>query len=201
MSSPCAARPRRWPEGQLSPRAGSMSPSQSAISRWGLGFPHRARRYRPGGYLFSSPGCWSLRGRKDFSSGDETLSSPGAEGSRCWPEGPLSTHAGSMSLSQSATSQWGSSFHTVRGGIDPGDLRFRPRAVGVVRTWKYVWSGDGKLSSPGAAGHRRWPKGNVSPRAGSMSPSQSATSQWGSSFHTVRGGIDPGDLRFRSRDV
>ena len=30
----------------------------------------------------------------------------------------------------------GSGFHTVCGGIDPGDLRFRPRVVGVVEIWK-----------------------------------------------------------------
>ena len=29
---------------------------------------------------------------------------------------------------------WG--FHTLRGGIDPGDLRFRLRVVGVVEIWK-----------------------------------------------------------------
>ena len=40
------------------------------------------------------------------------------------------------------------------------------------------------------------PRGQLSPRAGSMSPSQSATSQCGWGFHTNRSGIDPGDLRF-----
>ena len=34
-----------------------------------------------------------------------------------------------------------------------------------------------------------------------MSPSQSATSQWGWGFHTVWSGIDPGDLHFRPRVV
>ena len=29
---------------------------------------------------------------------------------------------------------WG--FYTARGGIDPGDRRFRPRVVGVVEIWK-----------------------------------------------------------------
>ena len=37
---------------------------------------------------------------------------------------------------QSAITQWGWGFHTLRGGIDPGDLRFRPRVVGVVEIWK-----------------------------------------------------------------
>ena len=32
----------------------------------GLGFPHRAERYRPGRSLFSSPGCWSRRGMEGF---------------------------------------------------------------------------------------------------------------------------------------
>ena len=36
------------------------------------------------------------------------------------------------SPSQSAITQWGWGFHTVRGGIDPGDLRFRPLVFEVV---------------------------------------------------------------------
>ena len=60
---------------------------------------------------------------------------------------------------------------------------------------------DGILSFPAAAGPRRWPEGQLSPRAGSMSPSQSAITQWGWGFHTLRGGIDPGDLRLRPRLV
>ena len=99
-----------------------------------------------------------------------------------------------MSLSQSATSQWGR-------GFDSGDLLFRSRIVGVVDVWRDFHSGDKTLSSTGAAGRRRWPEGQLSPRAGSMNPSQSATSQcvWG--VHTVRSGIDPGDLLFRARLV
>ena len=34
-----------------------------------------------------------------------------------------------MSLSQLATSQLSWSFHTLQGGIDPGDLRFCPQVV------------------------------------------------------------------------
>ena len=48
-----------------------------------------------------------------------------------------------MSLSQSATSQLGWGFHTLRGGIDPGDLRFRPRVVGVVEIWNGFEPGMG----------------------------------------------------------
>ena len=34
--------------------------------------------------------------------------------------------------SQSATGNWDWSFHTVRGGVDPGDHRFRPQVFGFV---------------------------------------------------------------------
>ena len=61
---------------------------------------------------------------------------PGAAGPLRCPEGQLSPRAGSMSPSQSAITQWGWGFHTLRGGIDQGDLRFRPRFAGVVETWK-----------------------------------------------------------------
>ena len=70
----------------------------------------------------------------------------------------------------------------MRGGIDPGDDRFYPRFVVVAYVWKYLESGDGTLSSAGGAG--------------STNPSQSAISQWGWGFHTVRGSIDRGTTVF-----
>ena len=74
--------------------------------------------------------------------------------------------------------------------IDPGDLCFRPWVGGIVEIWRDFSSRDKTLPSPGAAGPRRWPEGQLSPRAGSMSLSHSATSLWGWGFHTFRGGID-----------
>ena len=64
------------------------------------------------------------------------LSSPDAAGRRRWPEGQLLPRAGYMSPSQSAIAQWGWGFHTLRGGIDPRDLRCRPRVVGFAEIWK-----------------------------------------------------------------
>ena len=90
-------------------------------------------------------------------------------------------------------SQWGWGFNTLRGGIDPGDLRFRLWDVGVVEIWKDFKSGDETQSCPGVAGPRHYPGKQLSPRAGSMSPSYLATSQLGWGLHTLRGGIDPGD--------
>ena len=75
------------------------------------------------------------------------------------------------------TPGWG--FHTMRGGIDQGEHRFRPRLVGVV-----VY---GNIYDPGTGYYPlRVAKVLRSPGCG---------------FHTVRGGIDPGDHRFRTRFV
>ena len=106
-----------------------------------------------------------------------------------------------MSLSQVATSQWGWGFHTLRGGINPGDLRFHLRSLGVAEISKDFKLGDHTISFPGAAGPRRHPEWQLAPRAGFMSSSKSAITQLGCSFHSVRGGIDPGDLCFRPRVV
>ena len=38
--------------------------------------------------------------------------------------------------SQSAIGQWDWNFHTVRGGFDTEDHRFRPQVVGVVKVCK-----------------------------------------------------------------
>ena len=35
--------------------------------------------------------------------------------------------------SQSAIGQWDWGFHTVRGGFDPGDHRFRPQVVKILK--------------------------------------------------------------------
>ena len=54
LSPQGAAAPRHWPERKLLPRAGSMGPSQSAITQWGWGF-HTL--WGGIGSAFSSPGC------------------------------------------------------------------------------------------------------------------------------------------------
>ena len=80
--------------------------------------------------------------------------------------------------------------------------RFRPR-VGDVDIWNDFRSGDG-IYPPRV---RRdfdidcWIKGKLSLRADSMSPNQSAISQWSWGFHTVRGGIDQRNYCFRFRVV
>ena len=70
----------------------------------------------------------------------------------------------------------------MRGGINSGHHRFRRRFVGVSVESKDVGPEGDTLSSLGVAG--------------STSPSQLAMSQWGWSFHTVQGGLDPGISAF-----
>ena len=89
---------------------------------------------------------------KEFSSGDGSLSSPGAAGPRRWPEGRMSPRANCMIPSQSAKHPEELGFHTVRGGVDPGDDCIPPRGVRVVQVWEDFSSGDGNLSSPGCTG-------------------------------------------------
>ena len=111
LSSQGATGPRRWSEGQLSPRAGSMSSGLSAISQWGWGVL--------GGIVL-----WGLRFRprvvgvveiwKDLRSRDGTISTPCAAGPRRGPEGQLFHRAGFMSSSHSETGPLSWSFHSVR---------------------------------------------------------------------------------------
>ena len=125
--------------------------------------------------------------------------SPGDAGPRRWLHGQQSQRAGPISPSQSAISAWGWGLHTVRGSIDLGDHCFRPRVVGVV----YVSNNSNSAMRPYPscwAGPRRWPNGKLSQGDGSMSPSQKQI-HWMWVFHTVRGGIDPGDHFFRPRVV
>ena len=95
------------------PGAGLHEPQPISNKTAGLGFPHRARRYRPGGPPFSSPVCWSCR---------------------CMEENPIRgwehIPPGWRWALALRTPGWG--FHTVRGGIDPWDNHVRLQYVGVA---------------------------------------------------------------------
>ena len=49
------------------------------------------------------------------------------------PRGALALKA---NPSESAIGWWICGFPHLAGGVDPGDLRFRPQVVGVVEVWK-----------------------------------------------------------------
>ena len=174
-------------------------PQAISINPVDLGLPHPAGSMDPGDLRYRPRVVEVVEIWKDLKAGDETLSSPDVAGPRC-PQGQLWPRAGSMSPRQSAFTQGGWGVHTLLGGIDPS-LRFRPRVVRVVEIWKNFPSADETLSSPGVAGPRRFPEGQLSPRSGSMSPRQSGITQCGWSLHTLLGSIDPVDLPFRPRVV
>ena len=163
-----------------------MSPSQLAMCQWGWGF-HTLRGDTAPGYPRTHPPVVGVvHVCKGFSSGDGNLSSPRYFGSIYDPQ-PVSDRP------------VGLRFHTVRGGLDPGDHHFRPHVVGVVKVWKNCFFEDETPSSSDAARPRRWPEGKILPHVGSMSSSQSSPNQLGWSFHAVPGSIDPADLSFRPR--
>ena len=66
LTSMGAAGSRRWLEGQLSQPAGSMSPSQSAVSGCRRGFQIVRGCVNPGERAFFSLGCVVFRSRKNF---------------------------------------------------------------------------------------------------------------------------------------
>ena len=73
----------------------------------GVGFLHRAGRYRPGGSLFRSMQGFLIWGWVSI----------------------FPSVADSRSHSLSVISRWGRGFYTVRGGVDAKDRRFHPRLV------------------------------------------------------------------------
>ena len=87
----------------------------------------------------------------------------------------------------------------MRGGIDPRDHRLRPRVVGVSDVWKYLCSRDGILSSLDAAGSRRCPEGQLSPRAGSIGPADQQSADGGGVSTHLRVGMNLGDTFFIPR--
>ena len=90
------------------------------------------------------------------------------------PYPPRVAQALCPSPNHSAIGQRRWDFHTVRGGVYPGENRFHLRGVGVEEIRRDLRSGHGALSFPGGAGSTR--------------SSQSAIGQrdWG--FHIMRGG-------------
>ena len=96
-----------------------------------LGFPHRVGRYRPVGSPSWFPVCWNCRDGDEFLIWGWDLNLP--------VSGATSTLTGGATLAArwlheprpiSNQPVW-LGFHTVWGGIDPGDARFRPQVLGV----------------------------------------------------------------------
>ena len=179
----------------------AMSPGQSAVNKRDWGLHTLPDSIDPGNVRFRPRAVGVVKIWANFCSRDSILYSPGKARSRRRTQGQQAQRLGSMSPGQSAITQWDWGFHTLRGGIDPRDVRFRPKDFLVACICANVQPGDRNLSSPSAAGPRSWTEGQHSQRASSMSPGQSAITQWDWCFHTLRGGVDPGYVRFRRQFV
>ena len=107
-----------------------MSPSQSAITQWGCGFD-TLWGVDPGDLRLPP---WLAKGVEvwtGFLTQGWKLILPVIAGPRRWPKGQHSLRPGSMSQSQSFKTErrWG--LHTLRRGINPGKLFFRPLVIVV----------------------------------------------------------------------
>ena len=94
-----------------------------------LGLPHLAGRSRPGGSSFSSPGCW--RSMDGFLNRGWELIIPGCGGTSALTRGATLATRWLHEPQPISNHPVGLGFPHLRGGIHPGNLRFRPR-VGVV---------------------------------------------------------------------
>ena len=138
------AGPLRWPERQLSPRTGSMSPSKSAITQWGWGFHTVRGGIDPSDLCF----CTGVIELKRYGG----ISHPEISPYPPWMRRDLdvvsrgkSRRALALRASRASWQSVGWDFYTVRGGIDPGDHLCRPQVIGVVEVWKHFSSRDGNL--------------------------------------------------------
>jgi len=118
-------------------RWNSTNPSQSAISQWGLEFPYRAGRYRPGGPPFLSPVRWNCRGIEGFMIRGWSLILPWWR----WlhDSQPISDQSAGLGVSTSCgavSTQWTTVFV-------PGVLEFYCRWVGwfMIPRWDATLSG------------------------------------------------------------
>ena len=128
LSSPGAERPQRWPEVRLSQRAGSMSPSQSAISRWvGVSTPCGAVSTR--GITVIVPGFWICRCMEGFPTREWDLILPGGAGASTLVRGATSTPCGAVSILGIAVfvPSWWSCRDRYRGNADLGLRPYPPR--------------------------------------------------------------------------
>ena len=145
-----------------------------------LGFPNSAGRYRPGGPAFSSPGCWScrdmdgrlIRGWEPIlpMCGENSRLARGATlvARRLHEPPPISNHP------------VGLGFTHLAGRYRPRESAFSSLGCRSCGDMDAFLIRDGNKSSPGAAGPRRWPEGQVSPRSGRFRPGGSAFSSLGS---------------------
>ena len=136
--------------------------------------------------------------KKNFSSGGGNVFSSVAAGPRGWPGVKLSPRA--------ASGPQPIIHHPAALGIPhpagrcrPGGSAFSSKDCTSCRNIETFLIRRWELFLPGCGGTSVLARWQLSPRASSMGPIQSAITQWGWGFHTLWTGIDPGVLRFPPR--
>ena len=165
----------------------------------GLRHPHLAGRYRPGVSAFSSRRCWRRRNKEEFlirgwerfllcCSGTSGLARGETLAARCLrgPQ-PIIHHPAALGIPHPA------------GRCRPGGSAFSSKDCTSCRNIETFLIRRWELFLPGCGGTSVLARWQLSPRASSMGPIQSAITQWGWGVHTLWTGIDPGVLRFPPR--
>lgn len=97
----------------------------------GVAFPHPAGRFRPGGFCFSSPGCWNCVCMEGFQI-------------RKWVSVARAYVRFFSSPGQSATGRLVGVCHTIRDGVDSGGTGFPNLSLSVEHVgsgFPHVWGG------------------------------------------------------------
>ena len=133
---------------------------------FGLGFPHPAGRYRPGGSAFSSPGCWNCRDMDLFVTRGCEIILPGCGGTLALARGatlaarwihepqPISNHPMGLGFTHPAgRCRPGGSTFTF-----PGCWSCRDMEGFLTRGWELILPGCGGTAAlvRGATLAARW---------------------------------------------
>ena len=129
----------------------------------GLGFPHPAGRYRPGGSAFSSPGCWSCRDMEGFLTRGWELILPGCGGTSALARGatlaarrlrkpqPISDHPVGLGFPHPA-----GRYRPGRSAFSsPGCWSCRDMEGFLTRGWEFILPGGRRDFGVGPRGNSR----------------------------------------------
>ena len=168
-----------------------MSPSQSAITQRGWDSLHPAGRYRRGESAFSSPGCRSCREMEGFLSRGWGLILPWCGGTSALARGATLTPRWLHELQFISNHPVGLRLSHPAGRYRLGGAASASPCCWSCRHMEGFLNRGWELILPGGGGISALARGQLSLRTGSMSPRQSAITQWGWGFHTLRGRLRP----------
>ena len=174
--------PRVWRDLDVVPRGNSLAarwlhePQPISNHPVALGFPHPAGSYQPGGFAFSSPGCWSCRDMEGFLNRGWEVILPGCGGTSALARGapraarwlhepqPISNHPVGMGFPHPAGRYppWGSAVSS------PDCCSCRDIEEFITRGWKLILPGVRWLYVRSPANQRSASRTGVSTPCGAV---------------------------------